>query len=257
MKLSVEVSGPEDGVPFVWGHGMTSSVAADDATGVFGWSSLSDVRLVRYDAPGHGRSPIGASADDHHWDQLAGDMLRVADQAGFSSFVAGGASMGAATTLHAAVQQPERISGMVLVIPPTAWETRAAQAGVYRLAADIVEQGGVEALVELERQVPGAGPLGDPELREAFEQHLLEMAPRALIRIFEGAMASDLPPPEAIAALRQPTLLLAWTDDPGHPLSTAEQLHDLLPESDLHVAHSLAEARGWPATVQAFLTHLP
>ncbi|MDQ1373389.1 MAG: 3-oxoadipate enol-lactonase, partial [Actinomycetota bacterium] len=129
MKLAVEVSGPPDGTPFVWAHGMTSSMAADDDSGVFDWSSLEAVRVVRYDAPSHGRSPIAPSDEDHRWDRLADTMLSVADSAGFSTFVAGGASMGAATALHAAALAPERVSAMVLVIPPTAWETRAAQAG--------------------------------------------------------------------------------------------------------------------------------
>lgn len=253
MRLAVESTGAPDGTPFVWAHGMTSSMAAEDDMGIFDWSSLDGVRVVRYDAPGHGRSPIGATVEDHQWHRLAATMLTVADQAGFSSFVAGGASMGAATTLHAAVQAPERITAMVLVIPPTAWETRAAQAGMYDFARNYVTDHGIEALVELERQVPGSGPLGDPVLRERFQQHLLEMAPRALTRIFEGAIASDLPPREAVARLRQPTLILAWTDDPGHPVSTAEALADLLPNAELAIATSLDEARTWPDVLQAFL----
>jgi 3-oxoadipate enol-lactonase len=230
-------------------------MASEDDMGAFDWSSLEGVRMVRYDAPSHGRSPIGASAEEQRWDRLAGAMFSVADSAGFTSFVAGGASMGAATTLHAATQDGgERISAMVLVIPPTAWETRAGQAGMYQFGMNVVEEGGIEALLELERQVPGQGPLGDPAIRERFQQHLLDMAPRALIRIFEGAIASDLPPREAVAALQQPALILAWTDDPGHPLSTANELLQLLPHADLHVAESLDQVRSsWPAQVQAFL----
>ena len=253
MRLAVEITGATNGTPFVWAHGMTSSMASEDDMGAFDWSSLEGVRLVRYDAPSHGRSPLADSAEHQRWDRLADDMFAVADSAGFSSFVAGGASMGAATTLHAAVQQPERVQAMVLVIPPTAWETRAAQAGVYRIGMQIVEEQGIEALVELERQVPGQGPLGDPSVRERFQQHLLDMAPRALIRIFEGAIASDLPPREAIAQLQQPTLILAWTDDPGHPLSTANELLQLLPHAELHVAESLDQVRSdWPRRLADF-----
>jgi pimeloyl-ACP methyl ester carboxylesterase len=254
VKLAVETSGVANGTPFVWAHGMTSSMASEDDIGAFDWSSVEGVRLVRYDAPSHGRSPLGESADVQRWDRLAGAMVEVADSAGFTSFVAGGASMGAATTLHAATQDGgERIRAMVLVIPPTAWETRAAQAGVYRIAMQIVEDGGIEALIELERQVPGQGPLRDPAIRERFQQHLLDMAPRALVRIFEGAIASDLPPRDAIAALQQPTLILAWTDDPGHPVSTAEELHDLLPHSELHIAESLDAVRSdWPQKLADF-----
>jgi 3-oxoadipate enol-lactonase len=253
VKLAVETSGPPDGTPFVWAHGMTSSMAADDDSGVFDWSSLDGVRLVRYDAPSHGRSPLAPSSEEQRWDRLAETMLAVADGAGFSRFVAGGASMGCATTLHVAVRAPERVQAMVLVIPPTAWETRAAQAGVYEIGMQIVEAQGIEALVELERQMPGTGPLGDPAIREKFQQHLLDMAPRALVRIFEGAISSDLPPRDAIAALSQPTLILAWTDDPGHPVSTAEALAELLPHADLHVAPSLTETRQWPEKLNDFL----
>jgi pimeloyl-ACP methyl ester carboxylesterase len=238
---------------------MTSSMAGEDDMGLFDWSALAGVRVVRYDAPSHGRSPLGASSEEQRWDRLAGSMLSVADSAGFSTFVAGGASMGAATTLHAAVQAPERIAAMVLVIPPTAWETRAGQSGVYQLAIDVVEDGGIEALVELERQAPARGPLADPALRARSEQRLLDMAPRGLVRILEGAIGSDLPPRDVIARLRQPTLVLAWADDPGHPVSTAEQLHDLLPNSELHIAVSLDQAKAWPEHVQSFLgsqTHL-
>jgi pimeloyl-ACP methyl ester carboxylesterase len=253
VKLAVETLGDPDGTPFVWAHGMTSSMASEAAMGVFDWSSLEGVRVVRYDAPSHGRSPLAESSDEQRWDRLAGTMLSVADSAGFSTFVAGGASMGAATTLHAALQAPERVTAMVLVIPPTAWETRAAQAGVYQFAMRIVEEQGIDALVALEKEMPGQGPLADPEVRAASEQHLLDMAPRALQRIFEGAIASDLPPRDAVATLTQPTLILAWTDDPGHPVSTAEQLHELLPQSELHIAQSLAEARQWSTILSTFL----
>ena len=258
MKLAVEITGATDGTPFVWGHGLTSSMAAEDDMGVFGWSSLEGVRLVRYDAPSHGRSPLGDTAEAHRWDRLAADMLRVADQAGFDSFVAGGASMGAATALHAAVQEPDRVDGLVLVIPPTAWETRAAQAGVYRMAFQIVEDGGIDALLDLERQMPGQGPLADPAIREAAYRNLQDMAARGLMRAFEGAAQSDLPTREDIAELRQPTLILAWTDDPGHPLSTANELLQLLPHADLHVAESPEAVKAdWPAVLQSFFAGLP
>ncbi len=45
---------------------------------------------------------------------------------GAQKFVAGGSSMGCATSIYAALLAPERMKALVLVIPPTAWETRAA-----------------------------------------------------------------------------------------------------------------------------------
>ena len=65
--------------------------------------------------------------------------------------------------------------------------------------------------------------------------------------MLRGAAGTDLPPPEVVAGIHAPTLLLAWTDDPSHPLSTATRLHELLPDSRLVVARSPSEVLGWPA----------
>jgi pimeloyl-ACP methyl ester carboxylesterase len=136
------------GRPFVWLHGLTSSMAREDADGLFDWSRLAATReLVRFDARGHGRSGHAGGEAAYDWAALAGDLFAVADACGIEAFSAGGASMGAATTLHAAVARPERIDAMVLVIPPTAWQTRAAQRDLYRASATLVEEAGVEGLL--------------------------------------------------------------------------------------------------------------
>src|SRR5690242_6825837 len=78
------------------------------------------VRVVRYDARGHGRSAATGDDADYQWSALAQDMLGVLDALGAETAVLGGASMGTATALHAAVSSPQRVEGLVLVIPPTA-----------------------------------------------------------------------------------------------------------------------------------------
>ena len=60
-----------------------------------------------------------------------------------------------------------------------------------------------------------------------------------------GAAASDLPTPDAIATLDHPRLVLAWAGDPGHPESTAERLHELLPDSELRVATTVKDLFTW------------
>jgi len=48
-----------------------------------------------------------------------------------------------------------------------------------------------------------------------------------------------------------PTLLLAWIEDPAHPVSSAERLHDLIPGSRLDLARTHADVRRWPGLVAA------
>ena len=50
-----------------------------------------------------------------------------------------------------------------------------------------------------------------------------------------------------------PTLVLAWGTDPGHPLSTAEDLVELIPGAELEVAGQLADVVSWTDRVEEFL----
>ena len=58
----------------------------------------------------------------------------------------------------------------------------------------------------------------------------------AIAGLFLGAAAADLPPQEALAEIGVPTLILAWTGDPGHPVETARRLDGLLTDTTLHEA---------------------
>lgn len=243
------------GHPFVWAHGLTSSMAKEDDAGLFDWSRLqADHDVVRYDARGHGGSGHAGDESAYGWGALAGDLFAVADACGFDRFTAGGASMGAATTLHAAVLHPERIDAMVLVIPPTAWASRPAQRGVYEGSAALVEDAGIEGLMEARAALPPP-PIfaGHPELLGAPPDVSADVLPTVL----RGAAATDLPPLEALATLDQPALILAWEGDPGHPVSTATALAGALIRAELAVAPTLAEVTHWPRLVAAFLKGRP
>ena len=236
---------------FVWGHGLTRSMAQEDRLGLMAWTVPDGWDLVRYDAAGHGTSAV-ADPDParYGWERLADDMLALAPE----RFVAGGASMGCATALHAAVKAPERVEAMVLAIPPTAWETRAAQRDLYEAAAHMVETEGIDRVREVmaERPAPAIYE-GRPDLTEYAPDIEVGLLPT----VMRGAAASNLPDPSVLASLGQPALILAWDTDPGHPVSTAERLHEVLPMSTLHVATTLDDVAGWPSLVRDFLASLP
>lgn len=253
-ELAVDHRG--SGPDLVWGHGLTSSMASEDELGLFDFDVLrAGRRLLRYDARGHGDS--GSTEGGYHWRDLALDQLALADALGVGDYVAGGASMGCATALHAAVLAPGRIRAVVLVIPPTAWETRAAQAGTYRTMADLVEAGAHELLLEGAAQRPPPDPLADePRWTERFAQLLASTDPVRLARVFRGAATTDLPAPAEIADIRVPTLVLAWTGDPGHPVSTAARLQELMPQAELALATTPAGLTSWTERVHRFLDGL-
>ena len=238
---------------FLWGHGLMGSVAQEDAVPIFDWSPLcAHVRLVRYDARAHGDSDLDLDPVHLRWPELARDMLGLADALGAPRALLGGVSMGCATSLHAAVLAPERVIGLVLVAPPTAWETRPRQARFYRIASTCVSWLGL-APFRLLASLPRPGSKSPvAALQAGVVEHLAHADARAVATAMRGAADSDLPDRAALRGLRMPALILAWRGDPVHPVSTATQLAELLPRADLHVATTLDEVRAWPACIATF-----
>ena len=247
--VSYSTSG--EGPAFVWGHGLTSSRASEDGAGLFDWSSVvaRGRMVVRYDAAGHGRTGGPADVEAYRWPRLAADLLGLLDHLGIERASAGGASMGCATLLHAAVRAPARFDRLALVIPPTAWETRAAQAEQYENSARLVEEAGKAAWLAV------AGETLLPEIFADLPPMPFDAdIPEDLLPyVLRGAAGSDLPVPDEIAAIDRPTLVLAWAGDAGHPVSTAERLAELLPRAELRVATGLRDVLAWPTQVADFL----
>jgi len=249
--VDLAVTDTGSGPAFFWGHGF-ASCTANEADMMLGWGRLAERhRIVRWDARGHGQSTGTDVPGDYDWENLGRDVVALADELGIESFVVGGASMGAATALHAAVLAPDRVTGLVLALPPTAWETRAAQGDEYVSGADLVEREGPASYIERHKATP-VPPILEP-IAEAYLEFTPAISDALLPAALRGAGASDLPAPEQVRAIEVPTLLLAWAGDVGHPLATAEKLQELLPNAELNVAGELMDLLTWTDQVEAFL----
>lgn len=246
VAYSVEGSGPI----VVSAHGLSASRAAAAHAGMsFAGLGGRGHTVVAYDARGHGRSTGRQIPADYTWSTLSGDLLALVSEVSPDAPVdAVGASMGCATILYSVIAAPERFRRLVLVIPPTAWQTRAVIASGYELQAKLVEEQGLDAYLELAAGYPNP-PAVPAELvmRPDVTEELLPT-------VFRGAALSDFPPAEAIAGIRQPVLILAWAGDPGHPVSTSEKLVELLPQAELHIAESPADVAQWVDLADAFLS---
>ena len=250
-EIAYEVAG--SGPDLIWGHGLSQSRAAEAEVGLIDWSAV-PARVVRYDARGHGESSTTAELTGYGWDELALDQLALADHLGIDRYVAAGASMGCGTALHAAIRSPERVERCILVIPPTGWETRRAQAGEWGKAADIIERDGVEPVIAARAEQPIPDPLaGDPTIRDRQAAMTRAWEPARLAHVMRGATHADLPDREDIAAVSAPTLILAWTGDPVHPISTAVELAELMPDATLHMASTAEELASWTELVAGFV----
>ena len=261
LNLNVRIEG--EGVPFVWGHGLTSNMKIEDTFDLFKWKEIPNtVRLVRYDARGHGQSEATYSPRDYIWSNLARDMISIADACNIDSFVAGGQSMGCATAIYAASLVPNRVKGLVLVNPPTAWESRAKQASLYRRNARLVRLLGTRVLASVikrmpDRLMPGYIVESMADRMNVVVESIRASDRRALANVFEGAALCDFPPRDDIALIKMPTLILAWEGDKSHPVESAQALHTLIPQSELIVAKDMSDLVPWPSRIREFLQKQP
>jgi 3-oxoadipate enol-lactonase len=254
-RLATESIG--SGQAFVWGHSLLGSMAQDLDGDVLAWRDLVDIaRVIRFDARGHGQSESFGEPEDFRWDNLGRSMWQVVDSYTDDKVVLGGASMGCATSLYAACQRPGQVKGLVLVIPPTAWEWREKRKRNYRVVANIVKYTcalpfRLLGLLRLKRSEDF-----QKNMLSIMTRHLAGVRPEGVVGAMRGASLSDLPSREELAKLDMPTLILAWPDDVTHPLEVAEVLHNTLPNAQLEVMGHVSDPYRWPQLVREFITSL-
>ncbi|MGC0318609.1 alpha/beta fold hydrolase [Kitasatospora acidiphila] len=234
----------------VYAHGALSSRDHERRSGFLDWSPIAaaGLRLVEYDARGHGESTGRPVEADYAYPALADDLRALCDHLAPGDRVhAIGSSMGAATVLHAALAEPERFDRLVLAMPGVAWQAREGRREGLRAAARSVEQQGKTALVTAMRL--GRPPiLADTDFPPVFD-----VSQELMPTVLRAAAANDLPDPQALRQLPHPTLVLAWDTDPSHPVATAEALAELLPGAAAHISRDLADIRTWGARAAEFL----
>ena len=215
-RLATAAIGPPGRAAWVLAHGVGSS--ARFITAAFAGPVLAaGHRLVTYDLRGHGASTPARSRAEHHLDVHAGDLAAVVASLEGDVEVVGGVSLGA----HAAVRA---VAGgatprVVLGCLP-AWVGRSvAGTGAHAAMARRVRALGVDA----HRQAAGSDPGLAPWLRDALTTDLGRHDAASLTAALLALDGAEAPTLEEIAALPRPLAVLAWDDDPGHPLAVAER----------------------------------
>ena len=116
VRLHWREAGNAAGAPIVWIHGGSvedSSMMATDLEPFF-----DELRVLLPDARGHGRSQKFERVENYTYARKAEDMLLWLDALGVRSAVWGGASMGGALSLWAAVHAPERVRAVISISGP-------------------------------------------------------------------------------------------------------------------------------------------
>ncbi|WP_189270955.1 alpha/beta fold hydrolase [Kitasatospora griseola] len=218
-----------------------------------------DARVVAPDLRGFGAAPLGEEPPS--LDTAADDLAHLLDELGIEQAVLGGLSMGGYVAMAFARRHPERLAGLVLADTRATPDTDAARANRERIAAAVLEHGGVDLLIEENTAENLLAPGTDPELVDAVRRMIAEADPAA-VAWAQRAMAARPDSLEALAALEVPAAVIVGELDTVTPLGEARMMADALQDAELTVIpavghlSSLEAPETFNAAVRAFLKRL-
>jgi 3-oxoadipate enol-lactonase len=200
------------------------------------------LRMVRYDARGHGDSEPAAQRTDYGSPQNVDDLeLVLAELTGGAPFILAGHSMGSHTAVGYALRTRKRLAGLVVIGPVYKGpaedaEQRQRSVDHWDELADGLERGGVDGFLEvIDRQ--GLDPSWrETVLRFTRERMLKHRHPEAVADAMRGiARSAPFESMQELEAIEVPSLVVASHDiaDPGHPYAVAEAYAERLPRSRL------------------------
>jgi 3-oxoadipate enol-lactonase/4-carboxymuconolactone decarboxylase len=209
-------------------------------------------RVVRYDARGHGGSPVPPGP--YTLDDLVDDAVALLDRLGVDRAHVAGLSLGGMTAMRLAAREPQRVDRLAVLCssallgPEQAWRDRAAlvrDGGAQAVADAVVARWFTEALRE-----------HDPALVQRMREMIASTPAEGYAACCEAIATMDLR--GDLGAIAAPTLALAGADDPATPREHLAAVADGVPLGQLLVlpqAAHLANVEQPAAVNAALLTH--
>lgn len=264
VRLAVAEAG-EGGRPFMLVHGFTG--AKEDFSDFLDDLAAEGWHAVAPDLRGHGTSDKPADESAYGFEAFAADVVALADALGWGRFALLGHSMGGMVAQHVAVDHPDRLAALVLM--DTSHGPRHFDPELLAVAATVVRDGGMAALVELLKQ--HGEPLATPAhrrllaTRPGYEEFCDRKALAAAPAMFLAMLPRFGTQPDRIdrlaGAVRVPTLVVAGEQD-GPFLGPSERMAKAIPGARLAVipdaGHSpqFENTAAWRDALWAFLREL-
>jgi len=246
--VTLAASDDGSGIPVVLLHGLSTSRRYV----VMGSRALQRTqhRVIAYDARGHGSSTPAPAAGDYGYDKLGADLAAVLDAHGLDRAVLAGGSMGAHTILRLALDEPERVAGLVVITPaydPVRHDSEE-RLRRYDTLAEGLRSGGADGFLAaygLDDRPAALRASIATFLRQSLAHHEHAGAVAdALQAVPRSRPFADL---HALETIECPAVVVASHDeaDPGHPLALGEAYAELLPHGSLVVEEHGASPLAW------------
>ncbi|WP_189336229.1 alpha/beta fold hydrolase [Actinoplanes ianthinogenes] len=232
-RNAVTMSGNQSGQPMVFAHGY----GCDQNMWRLVTPAFADThRLVLFDHVGNGKSDLSAY-DDAKYSSLDGyatDVLEIVAENDLRDVVFVGHSVSAMIGLLAAVREPERFAGVVMIGPSPRYINDEAAGYVGGFGRADIEQ----MLVSLDSNFLGwssamapviMGNPDRPELGEELTNSFCRTDPAIAKKFARVTFLSDNR--EDLPRMRVPSLVLQCSDDVIAPTVVGEYVHKHTPQS--------------------------
>jgi 3-oxoadipate enol-lactonase len=238
VEVEYTLDGPEDAPVVVFSNSLGTTGAMWDAQA----TALSDFRVLRYNARGHGGTP--SPPGPYTVGDLADDVLALLDRLGLERASYCGLSIGGMTGMWLGVHAPERIDRLAICctgmqLPPSdMWIDRAA----------LVRRDGMEVVVDatIERWFTPGFRDRQPEVVSRIREIFLTTDPEGYASCCEALAEFDMT--GELGVVRASTVVIAGEEDPVGTPERGAAIAAEVPDSRLVV---LPDARHLAAVEQA------
>lgn len=191
---------------------------------------------VALDQRGHGETTVEDGGESFAAEAMADDIVAVLDHLEWPAAVLGGTSLGAATTLLAALRHPTRVRLLIQDLPGFAPASSRDVAGADQVAEALDRGDLVEAARRATSALPGSRsrPLASLLIDHWKRFGIVDLGPK-LGRAFRSSARWRIVDrwPEDLAALAIPVHVLGLEGDPMHPIAIAKTMAETLPRARL------------------------
>jgi len=230
LRIGIK-AGPVGGTPLLICNGIGASIEVLEPF----IRMLDGVECIAFDAPGVGGSP--APLLPYRFWSLAGMLARLLDRLGYQQVDVMGYSWGGGLAQQFAFSYPSRCRRLILAATSTGALSVPGRFSVMSKMLTPRRYLDPAYLAEIAPELYG-GELRDPELARSYALGRRIKQPSLhgySYQLLAGMGWTSLP---WLPFFRQPTLILAGSDDPLIPLVNARLMASLIPRAELHVVDS-------------------
>lgn len=195
-------------------------------------------RAIAYDIRGHGKSSVGDG--QYTIEFFVDDLIGLLNHLKIEKAVLCGLSMGGYVALRAIERNPERILGLILAATQAKADSNEAK---LRRSASIkaVKTNGVKAYAEgFVKTAFAAQSFTTKAETVNVIKKLIESNSALGICGALLALATRTDTTEALPSIKVPTLILVGEHDTLTPVSASQEMHDKIPNSEIHVIPNAA-----------------